>query len=187
MMILRALHFVRFLSISFLLSLSSAPERITKGKRIFREGFRDLRTDRDSYLPPSPFLSLLLSLSFSLFQDPFFLCVISLPFAGKQKVFFFSSSQLGFVCAGGIKKDSLYLRKVIDRYIIRTARYLLECHHVIDKTMKHVYTRLHPYTYTHTHTHSPEIWKEKRRCYGQPTCFIWCVFSYLVSCVCVCA
>ena len=86
-MILRALHFVRFLSISLALFLfSSAPERITKGKRIFREGFRDLRTDRDSYLPP---ISLsLLSLSLSLPGPFFFLCVISLPFSGKKRSFF---------------------------------------------------------------------------------------------------
>ena len=86
-MILRALHFVRFLSISLALFLfSSAPERITKGKRIFREGFRDLRTDRDSYLPP---ISLSL-FSLSLFQDPFFSLRDFTAFFRKKKVFFSS-------------------------------------------------------------------------------------------------
>jgi len=143
------------LSRSLVLSFSSAPERITKGKRIFREGFRDLRTDRDSYLPP---ISLSLS-SRTLFFFAWFHCLLQ----KKKKRFFFFSSQLGFVGAGGIKKDSLYLRKVIDRYIIRTARYLLECHHVIDKT---TYTRwstfTHVYTYTHIHTLTRDLEREEK-------------------------
>lgn len=72
-----------FCQISLSISLSSAPERTTeeegREKGFFREEFRDLRTDRDSYLPP--FLSL------SLFSDPFFSLRSFTAFCKKKKVF----------------------------------------------------------------------------------------------------
>jgi len=168
-----------FCQISLYLALSFS--RSLRHRRESRREKGSLEKDFEICEPTAiptcpPFLSLSL-------PGPFFSLRDFTAFCKKKKRFFFFSSQLGFVGAGGIKKDSLYLRKVIDRYIIRTARYLLECHHVIDKT---TCTRLHTYTHTHIYIHSPEIWKEKRRCYSQPTCLIWCVFSYLVSCVCVC-
>ena len=69
------------ISLSISLRHRREPRRRKGGKKdFFREEFRDLRTGRDSYLPP--FLSL------SLFSDPFFLCVVSLPFAKKKRFFF---------------------------------------------------------------------------------------------------
>ena len=182
-MILRALPFVRFLSISlsrFLSLFSSAPERITKGKRIFREGFRDLRTDRDSYLPP---ISLsLLSLSLSLPGPFFFLCVISLPFSGKKRSFFLLLPTR--ICRCRRHQKGLAVSSKSDRQIYnqngKVSSRMPSRHRQDDmSTFTHVYI----YTHIHTYIHSPEIWKEKRRCYGQPT--VLSLISRLV-CVCVC-
>ena len=146
------------ISLSISLRHRREPRRRKGGKKdFFREEFRDLRTGRDSYLPP--FLSL------SLFSDPFFSLRSFTAFCKKKKGFSPPSSDLYVPAAS--KKDSPYLRS--DRYIIRTARQgiFFNAIAITSSTRRHVHdeTRLHTYTHTYTHTHTHQRSGKRREGY----------------------
>lgn len=155
-MILRVLHFVRFLSLS-LFGTGENHGGGREGKRIFQR-----RVSRSANWPR--FLLAPISLSLSLL-GPFFSLRSFTAFCKKKKGFSPPSSDLYVPAAS--KKDSPYLRS--DRYIIRTARQgiFFNAIAITSSTRRHVHdeTRLHTYTHTYTHTHTHQRSGKRREGY----------------------